>query len=171
MVTNMLLVDLFLVLYKPITSLYQDFYLRKKGCHTINDIGKNTKLGHNSISLLLFTELQGRVRKFFQSILQNDISRNIFCVRILHKNNRIITCTSDFKRNSKLVVKRSNNFQCCIICTKWMAQDRFKPFFSHKNELLVDKLLLLWGCCKIIPFQLIDKALNDLHDNHLGLYV
>lgn len=45
---------------------------------------------------------------FFESIPKNGSSGNIFCARKPDSNDRIMTCTNDFKRSSKVFVKRSD---------------------------------------------------------------
>ena len=46
------------------------------------------------------------------------------------------------------------------------TQGQLKPFHSRKNALSVDNSCLLWGSQVIIPFQLREKVLDDLHNNH-----
>lgn len=103
--------------------------------------------------------------RFFESIPWNDNSRKIFWVRKPY--------TNDFKRISSKYSLRNVAISNII----WNAQngwsnetkDLFKSFDSPKNELLVYNSCLLWGSHIIIPFQLRDKVLDDLHSNHIGI--
>ncbi|CAH2010447.1 unnamed protein product [Acanthoscelides obtectus] len=54
----------------------------------------------------------------------------------------------------------------------WPASHKsneLKPYFSRKNEINVEDDVLLWGHRVIIPFQLREVILKELHATHLGI--
>ena len=49
------------------------------------------------------------------------------------------------------------------------VNEQFKPYFCHRNELVVEGSCLIWGNKVVIPFELKEKILIELHENHPGI--
>ena len=49
------------------------------------------------------------------------------------------------------------------------VNEQLKPYFCHRNELAVQSSCLIWGNKVAIPFQLREKTLTELHENHPGI--
>ena len=57
-----------------------------------------------------------------------------------------------------------------ILCG-WPSKlkEQLKPYFCCRNELAVESSCLKWGNNVVIPFQLREKILIELHENHPGI--
>lgn len=58
------------------------------------------------------------------------------------------------------------------VLSGWASQcddPELKPFFNRKNELSVDRGILLWGMRVVIPELLRDCIPRELHNQHLGI--
>ena len=49
------------------------------------------------------------------------------------------------------------------------VNEQFKPYLCRRNELSVENSCLIWGNKVVIPFQLRQKLLTELHENHPGI--
>ena len=49
------------------------------------------------------------------------------------------------------------------------ANEQIKPYFCGRNELAVESSCLTWGNKVVIPFQLRENILIELHENHPGI--
>ena len=54
---------------------------------------------------------------------------------------------------------------------KWPDKigDDIKPYFNKRNELTIEDRVILWGLRVIVPEQLRNKVLKELHQNHTGI--
>ena len=54
-----------------------------------------------------------------------------------------------------------------ILCG-WPSKvnEQLQPYFCRRNELTVEGSCLIWGIKVFIPFQLREKVLIELHENH-----
>ena len=50
-----------------------------------------------------------------------------------------------------------------------IVEEQLKPYFRRKNELSIENSCIQWGGRVIIPMQLRNKVLIELHDNHPGI--
>ena len=55
-----------------------------------------------------------------------------------------------------------------LLITFYLGDPR-KPYLCRRNELSVENSCLLWGTKVVIPFQLRQKLLTELHENHPGI--
>lgn len=46
--------------------------------------------------------------------------------------------------------------------------EKYEPYFRRRNELSIDKECLLWGYRVIIPSNVKDQVMKELHASHLG---
>ena len=54
---------------------------------------------------------------------------------------------------------------------KWQDKigDNIKPYYNNGNELTIEDEVILWGLRAIVPEQLRNKVLKELHQNHPGI--
>ena len=45
-----------------------------------------------------------------------------------------------------------------------------QPYFSRRTELSVKGGVILWGLCVVVPPAFCDRLLEELHDQHPGIY-
>ena len=49
------------------------------------------------------------------------------------------------------------------------VEPEYQAFFRKKDELFVEKDILLWGYCAAVPTLLCQNVLEELHGSHLGI--
>ena len=58
-----------------------------------------------------------------------------------------------------------------LLSGKWRDKisDDIKPYYNELNELTIEDGILLWGLRVIVPEQLRNKVLKELHQSHPGI--
>ena len=58
-----------------------------------------------------------------------------------------------------------------IINDGWSGkiEEHCKPYLRRRNKLCINSSCLQWGSKVVIPFQLREHVINELHDCHLGI--
>ena len=68
-----------------------------------------------------------------------------------------------FSKRDRII---SNVIDCVLSGWPSKVNEQFKPYLCRRNELSVESSCLIWGNKIVIPFQLRQKLLTELHENH-----
>ena len=79
--------------------------------------------------------------------------------------------TSTEIRTETLKDKTLVNVLSHIQSGKWPDKiiEYIKPYYNKRNELTIEDIVILWGLRVIVPEQLRNKVLKELHQNHPGI--
>ena len=95
------------------------------------------------------------------SVLENYVLMTELC----HSPTKSEKVARDSARDSiiaKVMVYINNGWPTKI-------EEQSKPYFRRKNELCINLSCLQWGNKLVIPFQLRESVINELHDCHPGI--